>query len=902
MRRLHSCVAFVGLAVASLPIAGSPVHAAADPLDAFFGRHCLDCHSGPNPEAGLDLTSLPGDLTDPKTMRTMVRIHDRVARGEMPPADAERPPTEDVAAVTRLLDTRLFAADSARIEKTGRARMRRMTVREFENTLRDLLALERVEIRDMFPDDARVAGFTKIADGLHLSPVLLETFAAAAEKALTEAIATRSEPPPVFRQRFHPTRMTGFNGNLVDEWAVLIKDGQWDAIQPLTTEKPVYPPGTKMDDIRADNGARREARKSQYKELGIWERPSTVGLLGHPALGVGGGVGCGVNTIFPGRYRVRCSVWAFTWDKGQIEPVATPQAAILWAANTYGRSIDRALLQMTALSQTPKEYETTAWLAAQESLVIDPVSVHSRRLQHHRQKGGFLPDFVGPGVAIDWYEVEGPIFESWPPESHRRLFGDLPIAALPADSGVVPPRRTFTYDQDGRSVPMPAKDFPPGEMKRPLETVQSSAPMDDARRLLGDFLPRALRRPVTAEAVEPFLAIVKSRLDDGECFEDAMKRAYVAILTSPDFLYHLADTRCDQYGLASRLSYWLWNSPPDAELRAAAEAGSLADPAVLHAQIDRLLDDAKSDRFIEDFTNQWLDLWRIDETTPDRELYPEFTLPLQGDMLAETRGFVRELIAKDLPARNLVDSEFTLLNQRLAELYGVPGIEGVDVRRVALPSGSVRGGLLTQASILKLTANGTVTSPVKRGVWVMDRLLDDPPPLPPSNVPAIEPDTRGATTIREQLSLHSNQAACALCHVKIDPAGFALEAFDVMGGYRDRYRSTSKGDPAPEAVRNRWLVRYRLGPAVDSSGQLPDGRSFADVRGLKTLLAEDSRPLARAFAAHMTRYASGADLCYADRRTIEAIVESTAGAQYGIRSLIHAIASSRLVSLRAPSR
>jgi mono/diheme cytochrome c family protein len=894
MSRLHAWLQTVGLAVLGLTNAAAPAYPAPDAAHAFFEQHCLDCHSGAKPEAGLDLTTLPRDLTDAKTMRTMVRIHDRVARGEMPPADAERPSAEDVVAVTRLLDERLSAADSARIRKSGRARMRRMTVPEFENTLRDLLALERLEIRDLFPDDARVAGFTKIGDGLDISPVLLDTFATAAEKALTDAIATRSDPPPVFKRRFHPTSTTFFIGNLLDEQAVLIKDMQWDAIQPLTTEKYEFPPGTKKDEIRAAATARREARKTQFTDLGIWERPSAVGMLGHPNGGVGGGVSWAVNTIFPGRYRLRCSVWAFTWNKGRIEPVDAPQAATLWAADTSGE-LERQLLHMTALSLAPREHEITTWLDAQESLVIDPVSVHSRRLHGHRQRGEFLPDYVGPGVAIDWYEVEGPIFESWPPESHRRLFGDLPIAALPADSQVIPPRRTFLYAQVPRNLPVQGRDLPAQDMKRPLETVQSSTPLEDARRLLADFLPRALRRPVAAAAVEPYMAIVKSRLEDGDCFEDAMKRAYVAILTSPDFLFHPADTQCDQHGLAARLSYWLWNSPPDAELLAAAETGSLADPKVLHAQVDRLLDDPRSNRFIADFTDQWLDLWRIDETMPDRALYPEFTLPLQADMLAETRGFIRELIAEDLPVRNLVDSPFALLNQRLAELYGLPAVAGVEVRKVALPPESVRGGLLTQASILKLTANGTVTSPVKRGVWVMDRLLDDPPLPPPENVPAIDPDTRGATTIREQLALHSNQAACAVCHVKIDPAGFALEAFDVMGGHRDRYRSTLKGDPAPEAVRERWLAQYRLGPAVDASGQLPDGRSFADVRGLKLLLADDPRQLARAFAAHMIRYATGADITYADRREIEGVVDAAAPSQYGLRSLIHAIAASPLL-------
>jgi hypothetical protein len=898
MRPFHARLQFAGLVAVGLATTVSTVVAAPDPLDVFFERHCTDCHSGQKPEAGLDLTVLPRDLTDAKTMRTMVRIHDRVASGEMPPADAERPPAEKVAAVTRLLDEQLLAADSTRIRKTGRARMRRMTVSEFENTLRDLLALERLEIRDLFPDDARVAGFTKIGDGLDISPVLLDTFAMAAEKALTDAIATRSTPPPVFKRRFHPTSMTFFIGNLVDERAVLIKDGQWDSIQPLTTETYEFPSGTKKDDIRAAAAARREARKAQYKDLGIWDRPSSIGMLGHPDGGVGGGVSWAVNTIFPGRYRLRCSIWGFTWNKGQIEAVERPQAASLWVADRIGQTLERQITHMTALSLAPKEYEITTWLDGQNSLIIDPVSLHPLRLHHHRNHkphGKFLADYVGPGVAIDWYEVEGPIFESWPPESHRRLFGDLPIAALPADSGVVPPRRTFLYEQYPRNVPVPGRDLPADDLKRPLETVQSSTPLEDARRLLSDFLPRALRRPVSAEAVDPYLAIVKSRLDGGECFEDAMKRAYVAILSSPDFLFHPADTKSDQHGLASRLSYWLWNSPPDAELLAAAAAGSLADPKVLHAQVDRLLADQKSDRFIEDFTNQWLELWRIDETTPDRELYPEFTLPLEGDMLAETRGFLRELIAEDLPARNLVDSRFTLANQRLAEVYGLPDVEGVEMRRVALPDESVRGGLLTQASILKLTANGTVTSPVKRGVWVMDRLLADPPPAPPANVPAIDPDTRGATTIREQLALHSDQAACAVCHVKIDPAGFALEAFDVMGGYRDRYRSMTKGDPTPEAAAERWKARYRLALPVDASGQLPDGRPFADIRGLKSLLAGDPRQLARAFTAQMTRYATGADLTYADRRTIAAIIDSTAPTHYGTRSLIHAIAASSLL-------
>lgn len=370
-----------------------------------------------------------------------------------------------------------------------------------------------------------------------------------------------------------------------------------------------------------------------------------------------------------------------------------------------------------------------------------------------------------------------------------------------------------------------------------------------------------------------------------------MRRAYVAVLTSPQFLFHRADDRLDLFALASRLSYWLWNSPPDEPLLAAATNGSLADAGVLRKQIDRLLADPRSDLFLADFTDQWLELRRMNETFPDKRLYPEYRMPLHDGMVAETRAFIRELIAKDLPIVNLVDSEFTMLTQRLAEHYGIPGVDGVEVRRTQLPAGSHRGGLLTQASILKVTANGTTTSPVKRGVWLMDRLLNERPPPPPPGVPGIDADTRGATTIREQLALHSTNTSCAVCHREIDPPGLAMEAFDPIGGFRDRYR-TAGGDMPPSDAVEKWQAIYRLGPTVDASGRLADGRTFAGIDELKKMLAADPERIARGFTAHMIRYATGADISYADRREIELILDAAAPTQYGFRSILHAIAAS----------
>ena len=873
-----------------------PRPAAAGPLEPFFERHCVGCHSGTSPEAGLDLATLPRDLSEPAILRQFVRVHDRIARGEMPPADAERPPAAEIAALTRELDAELQAADAARIAKQGRARMRRMTRSEYENTLKDLLALERLDVQPLLPEDGRVAGFDKIADGLDLSPVHLEAYAAAAEQALDAAIATRSTPPPVFQRRIHPAGLFKFGGNLAHGNFVLLKDLQPDPALPIRGGFE----HVKGHISAADADADLEERSRISRENKVAESPSSVGLL-VPNF-AGWEAALNVAPIYAGRYRLRLSLWGFRWNRGVVEPCTASQAAVLRAhAEGQQQEGGRHLATFTAESLEPREHELTVWLDAHESVVFDPVSIPWRGLQV-RQVGGRTAGHVGPGVALDWFEVEGPINECWPPESHRRLFGDLPIAEWPPAARGTPPGRDPI-----RQTPLylPAhQSLPPRERQPPLETVHSDDPPADARRLLATFLPRAYRRPVTPDEIEPYVALVDRRLTAGDCFEDAMRRAYVAILTSPEFLFHPADVaaaaEAADLALASRLAYWLWNSPPDEPLMAAARDGSLRQPDVLRGQVDRLLDDPRSERFVADFTDQWLELRRIDETSPDRRLYPEYSFLLHEGMVAETRAFLRELLAHDLSASALVHPGFTMLTQRLAEHYGIGGVDGVDVRRVVLPADSLRGGLLSQAAIHKLTANGTTTSPVKRGVWIMDRLFDDPAPPPPPGIAGVDPDTRGATTIREQLAKHRSDSSCAACHAKIDPPGFALECFDPVGGERDRYRSTGVGDPVPQRPDALWFASYRLGPPVDASGTLADGRSFTGVADLKRLLAAEPRPLARAFTAHLIRYATGADITYADRRIIEAILDRAEPKQYGLRSLIHAIAASPLVSAADP--
>jgi hypothetical protein len=369
------------------------------------------------------------------------------------------------------------------------------------------------------------------------------------------------------------------------------------------------------------------------------------------------------------------------------------------------------------------------------------------------------------------------------------------------------------------------------------------------------------------------------------------------VLCSPNFLYLREDERpgtrrIADFELASRLSYFLWSSMPDAELFTLAEKEQLSHPKVLAAQVERLLRDAKAERFVTNFTGQWLRLRQINDTTPDSKLYTKFDELLQVSMVREGEGFFRELLAENLPITNILDSDWAMLNQRLAEHYGVPGVRGLALQKVKLPPNSVRGGVLTQAGVLKVTSNGTTTSPVLRGVWVLENILGQPVPPPPPNTGGIEPDIRGAATVREQLDKHRHEESCMMCHVKIDPPGFALESFDPIGDFRTTYL--------------RWVVHnekegygsVKPGALVDTSGKLATGEPFTDIREFKRLLLARSDSFAHCLTAKLLAFGLGREMGFSDREAIDAIVKQTAAHGGGLRSLVHDIAESETFSSR----
>lgn len=557
----------------------------------------------------------------------------------------------------------------------------------------------------------------------------------------------------------------------------------------------------------------------------------------------------------PGLYRVRLSAYGYQNKSGPT--VAAKLIATDFKDYRLAASVDLP-------SETPRVAEITLHLRERETLILAAagcgIAADGTDL---RSVGG--EKFTGSGLAAQWAEIEGPLIETWPPASLQRVFGELPIKPLAGG------------DRADRGYEVAAGD--------------SAGKVDHT---IAAFAQRAFRRPVNREDVARYTELAHEALSQGAGIESALRRAYKAILTSPEFLFlREAPGQLDNYALASRLSYFLWSTMPDEELLRVAAQGNLHDPATLRAQTERLLANARAHAFASNFCGQWLNIRAIDATTPDKRLYPEFDDLLKAAMVKETESFFEEMLRSNLGASTLIDSDFAMLNRRLADHYGIPGVIGENFRRVALPAGSHRGGLLTQASILKVTANGTLSSPVIRGVWVAKRILGHETQPPPADAGLIEPDTRGSTTIREQLAKHRRAESCAGCHRYMDPYGFALENYDVIGGWRDSYRKKRGKAAAVDPVTHKKL-EYSLGLPVDPSGELADGRTFANIDQLKKLLLDQQDTIARNLVNNIVAYATGAGVTFADRAQVEEILAQTRPNAYPLRSLVHAVVQSTL--------
>ncbi|MFK8111895.1 MAG: DUF1592 domain-containing protein [Rubripirellula sp.] len=761
-------------------------------IQQFLRDNCVDCHTGPDADGGLDLEDLSVDLANPRLMDQWTRIFDRVDSGEMPPEDAGELDPNDAAVFLESTSSWLIETQRAEHQKLGRVRSRRLTNQQLERTLHDLLAID-VPLATLMPEEQRTDGFTNIAEG---------------------------QPMSHFQLASHLT----------------VIDAGLDAAFARLREKPAEP-------WRKPYNARQIARQNPNRRC---RDPEMLG---------GQAVVWNSTMIFYGRI-TSSTVERSGWYRVTFTASAKnqPKDHGVWCTVRSGRCTSGAPLLSWIGSfeatDKPTEHTFEAWLPEGHMLEIRPADATLKRA---RFQGGQVGAGEGapqkvPGLALHKMQVEQ--FHPGGDISlvKKRLLGDMQVK----------------FDR-----------------KRSVQSI-SDQPAQDAAKQLRAFTRRAFRRPVTEQQLRPYLQLLHGEIESGVDPLEALRSSYRAVLCSPRFLYLVEPAGpLDDHAIASRLSYLFTGSMPDHQLAKLARQGQLRDPQVLHEQVERLLKDNHLRQFVKDFSAEWLDLVDIDFTEPDRKLYRDFDIVVQDSMLAETHRFLQSLLHNDLSVSNLVLADYTFLNSRLARYYDLEPVESGKTERVSLPADSHRGGLLAQGSILKVTANGTNTSPVLRGVWVSERILGTPIPPPPESVPAVEPDIRGAKTIREQLEKHLSHAECAVCHRNIDPPGYALENFDAAGQWRDNYLKVEKG-------------RVKTGSPINSSFAFADGREFADFGEFRQMLAMNPRPIARNFAEKLIVYGTGAPISFADRAVVEEIVDQTADNQHGLRSLVHAVVKSTI--------
>jgi hypothetical protein len=858
---------------ATAPPAGKPAAVTAE-VRSFVKSRCLDCHDDATREAGVSLDAL-GDAVSDASAAGWLRALEQIERSTMPPPDQAQPEAAERQAVALALEQSVVA--HARSRPAGDATvLRRLNRTEYRRTLEDLLHLDlsRGDPTVEFPEDTRAHGFASNGEKLVTSSFLMRQYLAAAKEVVDRAVHFEERPEtrtlslvPPFNWSPEAGGQEGFD----NAEAMLARHLQ----QPQQYQSLIYVRGgIPLEGLR--DGVPRAGRysirilaESKFRHADMNPKkmfagrshhdpaqPHRLALTASSLVGINPGDREIVSKAFTGDYGSKLAnvsggaqVLA-TWDVPDDVPTWLDCNVWLEAGQFPRLSFQNGPTDSNyRINHFVQENKYTLLdkdqLAAYEASAIDG---HSGRLVH----------FETPRIRIYRVEVTGPIEEAWPPASHRAIFGDKPY--------------------------------------------ESAAAGD----VLRTFAERAWRRPVTAADVEPLVALVRQRekaavdagLPPAEAAHTAIKRGIQAVLCDPGFLYRQErGDVLDDYEIASRLSYFLWSSMPDEKLQARAASGDLASPEARRAEAERLLADPRSDMFVNEFLDGWLALNKLGSMKPQGEASSVyFDDDLEPAMRRETRLFFKRLLRTNGPISDFLDSDYSLVNRGLAKVYGidwkqvepllgkpVDGLTPADLRSDdsggATPSRDFalvmltdkrRGGLLGQASVLTLTANGVDTNPVIRGSWVLEHIVGAPPAPPPPNIPVIEPDVRGTTTLRQRLEKHRDNASCLACHRHIDPPGFALESFDIIGRWRGSSKETTAGEFG--------------------------GVAFDDITGFKAALLERQPQFARSLVEKLLIHLLGRDLTAADRPAIRGILDQTAAGGHRLRDIVLACCASDIVA------
>ncbi|TVS14426.1 MAG: DUF1592 domain-containing protein [Planctomycetaceae bacterium] len=790
-------------------------------VTAFLNRYCVECHGATKPKGDFRVDALK-IATNAADAENWQLVLDNLQLGEMPPKEAKQPKQTEVEQVTSWIQNELSRAAAELKGTGGEVVLRRLNRVEYQNTIADLFDVHG-DFTSGFPEDVLDHGFDNNGAALMLSAAQMQEYMKAAEFVLARAIAPAKRPETVSKT------MTLHEGNR--KGIELARKGLEDRLANFDKLGPVEQKHTLQIQAAAKDDPAYGYR-FPVRENGMLRPPK-------PDDGPQLDAVITVQQYFSGEpqfglpagrgwYRVKAVAYALKNDGKPVRLKFTVQEG-------YSGKLPKAESVFAFTDEQPREVEARYYLEPGDRVVFTMMdgAPHSQ--------GRTMIDQPGPFIAIRSFSIEGPIYESWPPKGHRTLFGDI-----------------------DPTQPTPEK----------------------AAAIAAHLAPKLFRRPVDDASVAKYRALYE-KFTKTTTPDEALRGMLAAMLVSPRFLYHEEPpSGPDAFAIASRMSYFLWRSTPDDELLKAAADGSLLDVTKRRAQAERMLADARSARFVNDFTGQWLRVREVGVMKANADLYPEYDAELEAAMSGETEHFISEMFRRDLPLANLIDSDWTMLNERLAKHYGIEGVVGPDFRHVSLDkSKTVRGGLLTHASIHAVTSNGSTTSPVVRGTWVLEKFLGTPAPPPPPDVPAIEPDIRGATTIKEQLAKHRDIASCNSCHRKIDPLGFALENFDVIGGWRDHYRALIEPKPGARA-------KLSDGPLVDSSDAWEGVGRFNTFQEFRELVKTREDLVTQNLTHQLATFALGRAPGFADRQPLKAIATNVREKKSGMKSLVLDLVSS----------
>ncbi|PHS04789.1 MAG: hypothetical protein COA78_16075 [Blastopirellula sp.] len=790
--------------------------------ETFFKQHCIKCHGGTKQKGDLRLDTLKWNQADSNNMEVWQAIVDRIDADEMPPDDEPRPAVTESSVILKSLNGKLAAAATNRSKQVV---LRRLNRAQYRNTIRDLLHID-VAVEDpteAFSADDKKEGFDNLGEALQMSDFLLRQYLIVARSVVDQATFTGEMPEAVTytlndgklnKKKARPNNFKTAGNDPARDYVVLYQNDE---------RTPGDPRGQSF--INAREGAEHDG----WYEFTYEVESKGRGNFSKELSGQGQDAWLSYRQVYRPEDLHRFEIYLTAPNsKSQIQTRPRHLVAAIDLPDNERLTIKRRLW-------LPQGWRVeaafgNAFASDGKSLldIVDPdFDLEAYELLDKKAQrssiGKILIDALERYDAprIDVYNVTetGPHYEQWPPASHQAVYG-----------------RTGQSDE---------------------ETIR-------------DFATRAFRRSVTDEQIAPYLRLAKQS-------PEGIRSAIEAILCSSRFVYLFEESgEMDDNAIAARLSYFLWNTLPDDALLKDAERKRLRDPEVLHGHVDRMLSDPRSDEFIRSFVWAWLKLQNTVEMAPDPMKFHEFHRNRIADaMTTETISFFRHLLTENLPIEYFIDSDFAIINADLGRHYGIPGKVNTSAQfqKVALNKSFHRGGLLGQAAVLTASANGVDTSPVVRGIWILENLLGTPPDPPPPGVEVPEPDTRGELTIRQLYAKHRTVESCNDCHKKIDPVGFALENFDAVGN---------------------WRTKYESGNSVDPSGQMPDGKKFRDVNEVKQIMVRDMNVFSRNLTSKLMTYGTGRTMDVADRPEIDRVVDALHEKENGLRDLIKLVVTSRI--------